>query len=307
MVAGIAILYLGFNYLKGTDFLSSSDKYYAIYQNVDGLNVSNPVMVNGFTVGRVSRIQLLQNDNNKVKVELDINGEIVIGDSAVAVLNSDFLGNKSITLSLGDINNPVLPGDTLIAIMAKGIADILAESAQPVANNLEATIKKINIILDNLAGNGQKIDEMMTEMAKSPKILNASMVEIRKRMILISETYNEFGLEMSGTLKSTKPAIRNLTQFTDSLKSMDLNKTLGEANKALSNLSVAIEHFSNADGTLGKLVNNDSLYVNLNNAVESLDRLLIHMDTNPKHFFSPLGKSKEKIEKERRKAAKREN
>jgi phospholipid/cholesterol/gamma-HCH transport system substrate-binding protein len=307
MVTGIAILYLGFNYLKGTDFLSSSDKYYAIYQNVDGLNVSNPVMVNGFTVGRVSRIQLLQNDNNKVKVELDISGEIVIGDSAIAVLNSDFLGNKSITLSLGDINNPVLPGDTLIAIMAKGIADILAESAQPVANNLEATIKKINIILDNLAGNGQKIDEMMTEMAKSPKILNASMIEIRKRMVTISDTYNQFGLEMGVTLKSTKPVIRNLVQFTDSLKSLELNKTLTEANKALSDLSVAIEHFSNPDGTLGKLVNNDSLYVNLNNAVESLDRLLIHIDTSPKHFFSPFGKSKEKIEKARRKEAKKEN
>ncbi|QSE97743.1 MlaD family protein [Fulvivirga lutea] len=307
MVAGISILYLGFNYLKGQEFFSSNDKYYAIYANIDGLNVSNPIMINGFTVGRVSRITLLQNDNDKVLVELDIRGEIVVGDSTVAVLNSDFLGNKSISLRGGNVAVPLQSGDTLIAQLDKGIADILAESAQPVANNLEATIKKINAILDNLQGNGERVNQLMEELAKSPKILNASIYELRKSAIDMMTTYDQVGKELNTTLKSTKPAIRNFTAFSDSLKQMELQTTVERANKALSDLSSAIEHFSKNEGTLGKLINDDSLYVNLNDAVQSLDRLLIHIDTNPKHFFSPLGKSKEKIEKERRKEAKRGN
>ncbi len=305
MVSGIAILYLGFNYLKGIDFFSSSNKYYAIYQNVDGLNVSNPIQINGFTIGRVSRIQLVQGEANKVLVELDINGDIVLGDSATAVLSGDFLGNKSISLYTGHIEKPLPSGDTLIAILDKGIADILAESAQPVANNLEATIKKINVILDNLSGNSGKINQLMDELVKSPKILNATMLDTRKKLNGIADTYNALGLELTSTVRSTQPAINNLTQFTDSLKAVNLSKTLQEANRALANLNTAIEHFSTSQGTLGKLINEDSLYVNLNNAVESLDRLLIHIDSNPKHFFAPLGKSKEKIEKERRKEARK--
>ncbi|MEQ8924827.1 MAG: MlaD family protein [Fulvivirga sp.] len=307
MVAGISILYLGFNYLKGQDFFSSNDKYYAIYANIDGLNVSNPIMINGFTVGRVSKITLLQKDNDKVLVEMDIRGEIVIGDSTIAVLNSDFLGNKSISLRGGNIGVPLQSGDTLQSQLDKGIADILAESAQPVANNLEATIKKINAILDNLQGNGERVNEMMEELAKSPRILNASIYELRKNAIEMMATYDQVGKELNTTLKSTKPAIRNFTAFSDSLKQMELQTTVARANQALADLSSAIEHFSKNEGTLGKLINDDSLYLNLNSAVQSLDKLLIHIDTNPKHFFSPLGKSKEKIEKERRKEARKGN
>jgi phospholipid/cholesterol/gamma-HCH transport system substrate-binding protein len=302
MVSGITLLYLGFNYLKGVDFFSTNDKYYAIYANVDGLNISNPILINGFTVGRVSRIQLLQNETDNVLVEFDISGEIVLGDSSIATLSSDFLGNKSISLSTGNIKKPLHAGDTLIAMLDKGIADFL-ESAQPVATSLDVTIKKLNLILENLVNNEEKINLMFDGFSKTPIILNSSLLEMKNKIGTVADSYNEFGLEMTSTIKSLQPTLKNLTQFTDSLKRVELNKTLGEVNKAVASLNKAIEHFSNNDGTLGKLINSDSLYVNLNSAVENLDRLLIHIDTNPKHFLAPLGKRASKIERQRRRDA----
>lgn len=307
MVSGITILYLGFNYLKGIDFFSSNEKYYAIYSNVDGLNVSNPIMINGFTVGRVSEIKLLQDDNDKVLVELDVRGDIVIGDSATATLNSDFLGNKSIALTAGDIAIPLEGGDTLIALLDKGIADILAESAQPVANNLEATIKKINGILDQLGGTGGKIDSILNDFKAASAELKPSLIQSRKALDSTLSTYNSLGVSLNQKLDKLDPILNNMGEITDSLKSLQLNETVASANKALEDLSVAIEHFSKAEGTLGKLINEDSLYNNLNQAIISLDRLLIHFDSNPKHFLAPLGKSKAKIERERRKEAKKGN
>lgn len=307
MVSGIAILYLGFNYLKGEDFFSSNDKYYAIYQNVDGLNVSNPIMINGFSVGRVSKISLLQNDANKVLVELDISSDIVLGDSAKATLNSDFLGNKSIAIFTGDISKPLKGGDTLIAVLDRGIADILAESAQPVANNLEATIKKINQVLDQLGGTGGRIDSILIDFKSASAELKPTIVGTRRNLDSVMSSYNSLAIELKGTLSKVNPILNNFQSLTDSLKAVELNKTVKSANKALEQLTVAIEHFSTSEGTLGKLINEDSLYVNLNKAVENLDKLLIHFNNNPKHFLSPLGKSKKKIERDRRKAAKKGN
>ncbi|GAA0188326.1 MlaD family protein [Fulvivirga kasyanovii] len=306
MVFSIAILYLGFNYLKGIDFFSSNDKYYAIYENVDGLNVSNPVFVNGFVVGRVSRISLLQNKQNQILVELDLSGDVILGDSATATLTGDFLGNKSILLSTGDIAEPHQPGDTIIAVLDRGIADILAESAQPVANSLEVTIKKINAILDNLTGNSDKLNRMMDGFQKTPVLLNSTIAGTKENLDHITATFDQVGKELNTTLKTTRPMLNNLTTFSDSLKRLELNRTVNEANATLAKLNQAIERLSNNDGTLGKLINNDSLYVNLNKAVENLDKLLIHIDTQPKHFFAPLGKSKEKIAKDRKKAARKE-
>ncbi|MEP4093814.1 MlaD family protein, partial [Reichenbachiella sp.] len=71
-----AILYLGFNYLKGKVFFSPTNKYYVLYQNIDGLNVSNPVIVNGYAVGRVSTIGILQERDNQIIVELDVDENV---------------------------------------------------------------------------------------------------------------------------------------------------------------------------------------------------------------------------------------
>ena len=79
-------MYYGFNFLKGVDFFSKTNKYYAVYENIDGLQVSNDVIVNGFSVGRVSRIIILQEKDNKILVELEVDDQVVLGDSTKALL-----------------------------------------------------------------------------------------------------------------------------------------------------------------------------------------------------------------------------
>ncbi|MEM7107360.1 MAG: MlaD family protein [Bacteroidota bacterium] len=304
MISTIAVLYLGFNYLKGIDFFSSSNKYYAIYDNVNGLNVSNPVLINGFTVGRVSAIRLLQSNIDQVLVEIDIDEEITLGDSASATLNSDFLGNKSILLYPGDIKRPIKPNDTILAVLDRGITDILAESAQPVANNLESTIKKINVVLDQLASEKGKIDSILMSFQRAAETLRPSIIKTQRSLDSVLTTYNQTGLKISTTLDNMQPTLKNFEQLSDSLKVLEYGKTITQINTTLEMLNGAIDKLTNNKGTLGKLMTEDSLYVNLNQAVQSLDQLLLHIDTQPKHFFAPLGKSAKKIEKDRRKAEK---
>lgn len=303
MVFSIAVLYIGFNYLKGIDFFSTNDKYYVVYANVDGLNKSNPVLISGFAVGRVNDIKLLQDQDDKVLVELDISSDIILGEGASATLSSDVFGGKSILLTPGDITKPIKGGDSLVAVLDKGIIDKLAESAQPVANNIEATIKKINSILEQFEGNGQKINNMVASMEKTPVILNATLLQTRQNLRVMTSTFQDVGIELNTTLKASRPLLNNLTQFSDSLKTLDLQTTLDQTNQTLNKLSEAVEQFSKKDGSLGKLINEDSLYVNINNVLKDLDQLLIHIDESPKHFFGPLGKSQKKIERDRRKAA----
>src|SRR3546814_5084611 len=57
----IAILIIGYNFLKGNNVFSDSQQFYAIYDRVDGLTESKPIYVNGFQVGRVARLELLPN------------------------------------------------------------------------------------------------------------------------------------------------------------------------------------------------------------------------------------------------------
>lgn len=310
-IISIASLYIGFHYLKGENFFNDSHKYYVIYSNVGGLEVSNPVKINGVNVGKVSRKQLIQGmdkeKKNEVVVELDLNEGIILGDGAQATLESDFLGNISIALEDGDLSLPLNYGDTISGLLAKGIEDLLKESALPVANNLEVTIKKVNAILDNLTGNGEKINEMVDNYTKASYDIRILINSSKRNLDSITKHYNDVAKSLNQRLIDTKPLITKYGELADSLKSIEVQTTLNKLNATMDSLSVTIGKLNNGTGTMSKLLNNDSLYVNLNRSLEDLDKMLIHMNEEPKHFFAPLGKSKKQIEKQRAKEAKKGN
>lgn len=300
MTIAIVMLYFSFNYLKGIDFLSKTSKYYTFYNNVAGLAVSSPVFVNGYAVGRVSDIQILQQRQNMILVEIDITSKVILGDSTKAILKSDLFGSKSIELIIGSIERVKAPGDTLLAELDKGIAEIFAESAQPVANNLESTIKKINAILDNLTGNSNKLNKIMDDIAEAPILVNQTLEKTNQAIDEVKLSLTTTTDKLKGTLNATDPILQNLKVTTDSLKQLELRKTLLQVQNTLDNLNETLNGINQSEGTFGKLMNDDALYNNLLETVQSLDELVNHMNTNPKHFFAPLGKSAKRIERDLR-------
>lgn len=301
----LVMLYFGFNFLKGIDFLDATNKYYAIYDNVDQLSVSNPVLVNGYAVGRVSNIKIVQGKQNKVLVELEIDSDIILGDSATAILNSDFLGSKSILLNIGNKSKPLAPGDTILAEAARGIFDVFTETAEPVANNVQTTLRKLNVVLDNLASNSARLDTLFMRLKYTPGLVNRALITADDRMKELSGSFKLTSDNLSIALRDLKPVIGNFKTFSDTLKQMELNKTVAKTEQALDNLNKILSKLNNEDNTVGKFLKDDSLYVNLNRLLLNLDTLAIHFDNNPKHFLAPLGKSKKRIERDRRKAAKK--
>lgn len=297
MAISLMLLYFGFNFLKGIDFFSSTHKYYAVYTNVDKLMPSNQVFINGYAVGRVSKIQFQQR-KNRVLVEMEIDSEIILGDSTIALLNGDILGTKYIQLNVGSIVRPVKPRDTLRSMVAKGIAEFLAENAAPVADNLEGTLRKLNTILDNLATNSAKLDVIFDEFQKTPKILNNTLANTNHKVDALTDNFRTVAVNVNGVLNELKPTLKNFKAFSDSLNSLEIQSTINKAKEALVKLDAAASKFDRRDNTLGKLMNEDSLYVNLNKMILGLDELSRHLNENPNHFFSPLGKKREKIQRD---------
>lgn len=298
-----AILYLGFNYLKGIDFFSPTKRYYVLYKNIDGLNVSNPVIVNGYAVGRVSSIGILQEKNNQIIVELDVDENVVLGDSTIAqLINSDFLGSKAILLEIGDLSKPLQSGDTLRSDIDKGL-QALFESAQPITSNLTVTIRRINEILLGMEGAGEDIK-------KTIQSLNTTLISvnrfIRQNNAKVQKTFdgvNTLLANVNEKVDMLEPIMKNADSTLNTVKQLPLDSAVNSLNATLSELNILMEDLNAGKGTMGKMLKQDSLYNNLNKTIEDLDKLLIHFNENPKHFMAPLGKSKKKIERDKAKAA----
>jgi len=299
----LVLLYFGIDFLKGRDFFETTHKYYAIYDNVDQLQKANPVLVNGFAVGRVSNIRIMQERQNKVLVEMDIDSDVVLGDSTRAILDSDFLGTKSILLSIGRVTTPKQPKDTISAEVAKSMLQTISSTAEPVADNLQTTIRKLNTVLDNLARNTASLDTLFWSIKDTPGQLNKTLAKSSENLDELTATIRITTEHLNQTLVDLKPTVKNFQVFSDSLKRIQLNKTLVKTQQTMTTLNETLAKLHKGDNTASKLLTEDSLYTNLNKLLMSLDTLAKNFNDSPSQFLGPLGKSRKKIERERKAAA----
>ena len=304
-VIGLVLFYLGSNFLKGIDFFSPINRYYALYENVDGLIVANPVIVNGYSVGRVSEIKILQEKNNKILVSMDIDKDLIIGRSSKATLSSnDFLGSKAIVLSIGDINSPISEGDTIMSEIAGGLSELL-EKATPITDNLGVTISRLNDILASLRGSGDMItttlDNLNNVLTNTNNLIDSNEETITSTL----ENLNNLTDDLSDKLNDIDPIIKGANDMISNLSSVDFENTFNQIDILLSSANGIFDDIESGEGgTLSLLLSDDSLYNNLNKTAFDLDKLLQHINENPKHFFAPLGKSRKKIERDLRKQEK---
>lgn len=297
MISAIVLLYFGFNFLKGIDFFSSDKKYYAIYKNVDKLTESNLIYLNGYSVGRVSDIRIQQH-RDRVIVELSIDSDIEVNSNSIAVLNGELLGGRFVQLVIGDSPEILKPKDTIKSDVAKGLAELITENAEPVAANLQTTLQKINILLDTLNTSASRINYILEDLSRTPRLLNSTITSVKGNVSDLSTSFAEVGTNLNSTLTNLKPTIDNFRTLSDSLKRIQLTGTVNKAQQSLNRLNETLAKLNSGNNTVSKLMNEDSLYVNLNTLLNNLDSLANHLNENPRHFMAPFGKSRKKIEKE---------
>ena len=179
--------------------------------------------------------------------------------------------------------------------------DFFQQSAQPVAANLQITLQNLNTILEGLARNTKRIDTMFLRLQNTPAILNRTLSTANSNIDGLSESFKSVAGNLNGTLEELKPTLSNFRSLSDSLKVMQLNSTVNKAQQSLGRLNETLARLNSGDNTVSKLMTEDSLYVNLNQLLNSIDSLAKHFNKNPKHFMAPLGKSQRRIEKDLKK------
>jgi len=298
----IALLYIGFNFLKGIDFFSTSNHYYALYRNIDGLQVSNSVIINGLVVGRVSSISFLQNRENQILVELDIDGDIIIDDSTRAILISEgFLGGKAIELHVPEsITIPLEDGDTIKSEVALGLIESLTEQTQPVADNVGILIRKFNGLMDSLTLTEKVIRQTLTNMNKTVESANIIVSGSQQSISNSISNIESLTQKLNQSAGSLNDLLAKSGVFVDSLNQMEISSAIDNLAGVSEKLNAVLSGMQEGEGTMGKFLKNDSLYNNLSRSAEALDKLLVDLYEHPKRYvhFSVFGKKDRPPEEE---------
>jgi phospholipid/cholesterol/gamma-HCH transport system substrate-binding protein len=286
LVSGV-ILYLGFNFLKGSDFFSPNNNYYVVYENIGGLTESNTVMLNGFAVGRVKKIELLQNQGNKLRVTLDINKDVILTDSTAAVLaSSSVLGGKAISLKVGPGNRVLQDEDTLIASTEKSISEMVNEKITPITENVDTALVNLNILIRKFQAMSSNIDATLVNLRATSSTLNSTLAQNQRAIQGIAGNLHTLSASMNDPQTGVRPLLGKFNSFADTLSQMQLAQTVERTNRSIDNLNQMLTQINQGQGSLGKLTKNDSLYNNLNQFAADLDALVVDLKANPKRYVS---------------------
>jgi len=297
----IALLIIGYNFLKGNAIFSNETVLYARYSRVDGLAVSKPILINGFQIGRVDALKL--QPDGFIVAKLNINGDYQIPTNSIARLEStDLLGSKAIIMELGNSKVFAQEGDTLNANVEKN----LMEAVQPVQKKAELIIDKMDSILTSVNSimNPQfqeNVNKSFSSIASTLSSLEATSKKVDKlvgsegsRVSAIMANIESISNNLKNNNAKINGILNNLHTVSDQVAAANFKQTLDNANQAIAELQGVVKKVNSGEGSLGLLVNDREMYDNLNNASKNLDNLMIDLKENPKRYvhFSVFGGGK---------------
>ena len=284
-VVGLVVGYFGFSYLKGNSLLNEGSTFYSVYDDVEGLHVGSKVVLNGFPIGKVKKITFLNGGSGRLITEYIVQDEsIQVSKNTVAqILSTDLFGSKAINLIIGNSVDLAQTGDTLISKEAEGMMSEVNKKIAPYEDQAKSILNEVDTLLQSVKVTINSLNVLIqSEQAKLGAI--TSNVES------ITKNIDDNNKYISNSLK-------NMSAISDSLSQADVKKILDNANLAVLSMKEAMEKVNNGSGTMGKMMNDSSLYVNLNKSALDLDLLLKDMKDHPKkyvHFSIWGGKEEEK-------------
>jgi len=292
-IVAIAALVIGYNFLRGSNVLSSDHTYYATYPKVEGLNVGAIVALNGIKVGQVKNMELEPNKGNSVRVALELQKGIVVGDSSTASLGGTLLGSKGITLTLGKNSKVYTGGEEIRTVTPSNIADAFQAKALPVLDTVGATLANINGFLNkdaqtNIQGTLRSARGSTEALQKLIEANQRNINQITSNLAQMSSALNKT------TGKLDKIAV-NFSQLSDSLKTAPVGPALRRLNATLTDAQTTVKSLNTAlndqSGSMGKLLHDSTLYRNLAATTASSNDLLVDFKANPKRYvhFSVFG------------------
>ena len=292
VISGILLFIFIFNYLKGENVFDSSKKISAIYENVEGLAPSAAVTINGHTIGKVQSIEFKGDGSGLLRVTMLISDDFPFSVNSEAQLyEAGLIGGKAIAIIPSfDSSALVQSGDVLRSKVKPGLTDLVNQRLTP----LQEKIEKMMVSADQLLINLNEVFDV-----QSKENIKLSIAELSTTISSFKTTSES----LNSLVEDNKPAIgetilnfikisKDLSSVSESLSESDIDLIMLDLKSTISSFDLLLKNIENGDGSFGKFIKDDRLYVNLQGATKQLEELLNDMKLNPKRYvhFSLFGK-----------------
>jgi len=297
-VIALTVMVWGIMYLQGIEILKNKRIIFAEYDRVNGLVSANPVTIQGMKVGQVKTLYFSPNDPQKIIVELYLSNTTypIPRNSIARIYSADLMGSKEIEIIPGNSPELIQSGDTLMSRTEATLGEEVNQQLAPIkhkAENLISSIDTLATILQQVLNKNTQaslIDAIenikvaisnITNMTYAADTLVSQQRSNLARIIINVES-------ISYNLKKNNDKITNILEnfsnVSDSIAKLNIPATFAQVDQAARNLNEVIAKINNGEGSVGLLVNDTSLYFEINKAAMDLNLLLEDIKANPKKY-----------------------
>lgn len=284
----IAILLLGYNFLKGEELFTTTTNYYVSYQDAMGLQSSAAVLHKGIKVGSVRKI-MFDSAKGEIVVQFYVNDKIKLDKgSEVHLVSTDLFNTRALEIKLGNAAPAYFTkNDTLPGYIAGGLLDKVGEQFSPLVERINGLVDSLNAAIEP-----SKMRGTVSNLEQTTAALNEMLSDKNSQLNKILKDVASISNNIKNNNEVINAALANVNAITDSLAKSRLTETIAQAHLALAQTTAVMQKVNNGEGSLGQLVNDQKLYEHLNKSAADLDSLLIDLKANPKRYlhFSVFGR-----------------
>jgi phospholipid/cholesterol/gamma-HCH transport system substrate-binding protein len=313
VIVAIALFVFGFNFIKGRNIFHPQRTFYAVYDQIDGLVTSNPVVVNGFHLGQVQTTSLLQGTQAKVLVSFTVNhNDFKIPINSVAkIVSMDLLGSKAIEIVMGDALIYYNEGDTLLSEVQASLTEEVNRQVAPLKNKAENLISSVDSVLtivqtllnkeaiSNIEKSFESISRTIGSLENTAHKIDTMVMQEKGKISTIIANVESISTNFRENNQKLSKIISNFESISDSIVRANIASTINNADRSLAQTNEILEKINRGEGSMGMLIHNDTLYKNLERASLDLDKLLKDIRLNPQRYlhFSIIGR-RERVRQE---------
>lgn len=309
VVCAIGTFIWGVSFLKGSNLFSNRQYLYAVYPKIDNLIIGSPLQINGYKIGQVKSISLLQQgDNTGILVKFLVTEEVEIPKGSIAkAVSADLLGTKAVEIIYNNKSKEFVEnGDTLVAETEQGLKESFNKQLAPLQAKAEHLISEIDTVMtvvgqvlntktrDNIDRSFEGVKKAILSLEQTAYKLDDLVASEKPKVDAVLTNLSGISSNLNKNEAKINNILNNFSSLSDSLAKSQLKTAVANADATLKELNTLMAKINQGQGTLGKLAKNDSLYNNLNKSAEDLDKLLKDLKENPKRYvhFSLFGRKK---------------
>ena len=287
-ISVIALFIWGYNFMKGLNLFDGQIKtYFTEYSNVQGLNTASVVTINGVDVGKVVNITFNKNPDKRghLIVEFSIENDFEFSKNSIAkIYSASLMGGKSLAIIPSYDGEMAVSGDNLKGEIESDIFSSVTEKLNP----LQAKVENVIVSADSLmTGLNNTLDvDARKNIKLSIERLSTTILNFENLTLSLDDMIKTNGDKLESTLSNAEVMTNNLAQLSDTLVNANFGATVKNLESSIASLNVILNNLEAGEGSMGKLLTDDEMYLNLTNASKELEELLREVKLHPKRFVN---------------------